>query len=57
MVKTKEHMKQNSHIETQIESYAKQNNSNNFVSFIFFGIIIALSLFMYRSIQLKSIKV
>jgi hypothetical protein len=49
MFKTKEHMKQDSHI----ESYTKQNSPNNFFSLIFFGVIIALSLFMYRSIQLK----
>ncbi len=50
--KIKEHMKQNSNVEL----YATQNTPNNFLSFVFFGIIIALSLFIYRSLQLKSIK-
>jgi hypothetical protein len=53
--KTKEHMRQYN-INSQTNLHNKTSISNNFFSFIFFGIIIALSLFMYRSIQLKSIR-
>lgn len=38
---------------TESINSVEQFNSNNFMSIIFFGIIIALSLYMYRIIQLK----